>query len=567
MRIIKLHSVFAILSTLSITSGSQTPSSFISGLDYFCVEVSCVRSNSSLNQNQTQNLYYVCINKVNLLSSRKESGRRNDSIEWIKSVDLKSISIVYNGNISAPRDNTEKLSTLLKRTYPNQTVINEDISKIFADSSCINYQSCPSVERKYSSEQMHKPAPRHDIITSIYAILWTLSLTAIGGNLAVIISRFADLYQCRSKDSSSDKVKKIHNITILNLAFADLMMGAYSMIGVVSTPIFLNQSSSKRKLAWVKSGLCKSLGLLNFASGQISISALILITSVRLYSVARPYKLANIKLIIGLIFGSWAFWSYVAHIPLLGSEVLREVFVEKIRVLYTDGVNTISQAYLKNMTNMVLKTIIQKHHLPVQGDFIMEESSWKESIWFARKVGLISKNSTVDFMGYFSQQTACTAKYLSSYYDKDYLFTMFIMFFNFFSFVYLVIAYGYIVHKSSTLATSAKFAQFLLCGKTASKNSQEPPLPVSEVENLKMQRKIFFIIITDLLCWIPICVISLSSIIFTSTMDECAARDFVNQNDHWFNYLVPLLTPINSSINPFLYSTGVWNFLRKKICT
>ncbi|CAK8680002.1 unnamed protein product [Clavelina lepadiformis] len=513
--------------------------------------------------NQSSNFYYVCVNQMKLSDKKNHSWNGKDLMKWVKDTDIRSISIVFNGNMSES-GNFKTLYTLLKRTYPNETTIKNDISTIFAEPSCSNYEKCPSVKKKYAEENNYKSSPRYSIGTSLFPIFFLLPITAIGGNLAVVFNRALDLYRSRSNGSSSAKVRKVHNITILNLALADLVMGVYALIVAISTSVYLNEISIKAKTMVIGSRICESLGLLNFASGQISVTALILITSVRLYSIARPYKLANIKLIIGLIFGSWALWTYLAYIPIQNSDLFKETFVENIRLIYTDSRETVSRAYLKNMTNLVLQTIMQKRNLTeASGDLITEETSWDDLVWLAKKVRLIPKKSTVDYTGYYSQQTSCTFKYLSSYYDKDCIFTMFIIVFNFSSFVYTVVAYAYIICKSSNSATSSKFAQFLVCDKKSLNNGQEPPLPVVEVENLKMQRKIFFIIITDLLCWIPICVISISSIFWTSTMNECAASNFVKQNNRWFNYLVPLLTPINSSINPFLYSTGIWRFLRK----
>ena len=92
---------------------------------------------------------------------------------------------------------------------------------------------------------------------------------------------------------------------------------------------------------------------------------------------------------------------------------------------------------------------------------------------------------------------------------------------------FLVISLSYLFACTKTLRSSSVFKQ--------SSNA------LIKNRNIKLQRKIFAIITTDFLCWIPFITISL-----LHTLEVMDASP-------WYGLFSIIILPINSIINPLLY--------------
>ena len=132
------------------------------------------------------------------------------------------------------------------------------------------------------------------------------------------------------------------------------------------------------------------------------------------------------------------------------------------------------------------------------------------------------EGSKVEFYG---SDSVCIFKYLVTKSDPQHLYSLVILFLNFVCFVlitgcYIVIQY-YVTKSSSSVAT-----------KTAA----------TQRRDLKLQTKISIIIATDFLCWVPFIVVCLLH--FFETIDASS----------WYPLFSIIILPINSVINPLLYS-------------
>ena len=84
---------------------------------------------------------------------------------------------------------------------------------------------------------------------------------------------------------------------------------------------------------------------------------------------------------------------------------------------------------------------------------------------------------------------------------------------------------------------------------------------VRSAENRKIFKRISFIVLTNLLCWIPLCIASLVVWHYPSTN--------VHNVNQLFSTLIPFqivmltMVPFNSLLNPYIYSCRLWKRLLK----
>ena len=143
--------------------------------------------------------------------------------------------------------------------------------------------------------------------------------------------------------------------------------------------------------------------------------------------------------------------------------------------------------------------------------------------------------STVDFYG---NDGVCLFKYFVKNTDPQRLFVWIILALNFLCFVFISFSYlviGYISRKSSKSLTQSGGNQQI---------SQR---------NRKMNRKIFIIITTDFLCWIPFIVM-------------CVLHSIeILDATPWYSLFSIMILPINSVINPLIYDDILTNLILSPI--
>ena len=154
------------------------------------------------------------------------------------------------------------------------------------------------------------------IITQWYIFL-LLGFIALVGNFVVIYDKIMNL----RKNQNKDKKIQIYHILVLNLAFADLLMGIY--LTAISFEI-------KRKfnvgVYFSENGLCNTLAIINAVSSQVSITTLFIISFYRLVGVMKPFKKQHLKSVKALIVFTWIVWLMIAILPLIPLESFQTTF-------------------------------------------------------------------------------------------------------------------------------------------------------------------------------------------------------------------------------------------------
>ncbi|XP_022111043.1 uncharacterized protein LOC110990376 [Acanthaster planci] len=118
------------------------------------------------------------------------------------------------------------------------------------------------------------------------ACMWVLAISAVFGNLAVIVWR---LRHCEGNSA-----KKTHSFLVVNLAVSDFIMGVYMLI-IAAADIHFGESYSKLAAGWRASVGCKIAGILSVLSSEASVFFVTLISLNCLLCVVFPFSKFRIR--------------------------------------------------------------------------------------------------------------------------------------------------------------------------------------------------------------------------------------------------------------------------------
>ena len=153
-------------------------------------------------------------------------------------------------------------------------------------------------------------------------VVWILMFLSLVGNGFVIFKTSIEIYQEMHKPlhCTESTIGDCNRIMILNLAFADFLMGVYLFIIAVKSVEF-SGFYCVNQLQWITGNQCAAAGVLAVLSSQASVFLLVLMTSHRLFGVKRPFSAGRFKrralcLTVLLI---WIISFAIAIIPIIPS--------------------------------------------------------------------------------------------------------------------------------------------------------------------------------------------------------------------------------------------------------
>uniref|UniRef100_F6ZX77 G-protein coupled receptors family 1 profile domain-containing protein n=2 Tax=Ciona intestinalis TaxID=7719 RepID=F6ZX77_CIOIN len=133
-------------------------------------------------------------------------------------------------------------------------------------------------------------------------------------------------------------------------------------------------------------------------------------------------------------------------------------------------------------------------------------------------------------IGYYNKYPLCQPFFYPNLGETGWEYMTSIIVLNFVAFVYIAVAYVVIYRASSRPNVR----------KSVRRRSRQ-----WRRDNRKMQKKVMLLVATDMACWLPIC------IIFLLRMSGVQVHDVVH------GITGTVLLPINSAMNPIIYSTTV----------
>ncbi|XP_071963857.1 uncharacterized protein [Antedon mediterranea] len=158
-----------------------------------------------------------------------------------------------------------------------------------------------------------------DLLESEYIriLMWIIVISAVSGNLVVIISR-----QCKKDNNTSNdnEINKVQTTLITNLAVSDLLMAVYLII-ILSVDMYYRGRYAKFDSDWKESFLCSVAGAIAILSGQSSVFTLMLLSIDRAINIAYPFSTKrlccrNCRIIIGI---AWLCWIVLSFLPLIAN--------------------------------------------------------------------------------------------------------------------------------------------------------------------------------------------------------------------------------------------------------
>ena len=379
-------------------------------------------------------------------------------------------------------------------------------------------------------------------IQSIWPLLLVLGIICLLANILVVTQKIKPIW----KKIQQPKEIKIYSILIFNLSIADLLMGVY-LVGIsVKMKQNIDQSNYVTQ-CW----FCNLLGITNLVSGQVSLTTLVGISCFRLYSLIRPYKQVNFKLAVVLVVATWVFWIPFAIFPIkffesgamsITNNTKYYFYFFKVKE-FVDGF--VGKGKVGSLFNCVINTTAN-------------ETDPEVLLLTLESFGIINSTDNWTLMGYYTKQRICTLNFSIDKIDSpgDTV-TLILVITNLLFCLSIIIAYIVLLYKVSG---RKKFRKVLLnLGKKRTfDNTQHHFNKRRNEENKTMFIRITVIIITDLLTWMLICLISLFSNLLSSSKQPPKLYKSIQ-------LIVLFLVPLNSIINPCIYSNRVFKHMFLKL--
>ena len=289
----------------------------------------------------------------------------------------------------------------------------------------------------------------------VQVCVWILGLTALLGNLFVILVRVVGKYD-----------NNVHSFLLTNLAMSDLLMGIYLLI-IGTKDVQWQGEYFLHDFKWRSGAPCALTGVLSMASSEVSVLILTVLTTDRLICVVFPFKVRrmNRSVACAVVGGVWVLGTMLAVIPILGLEY----FYDKKRSVGFYGKSAVC--------------------LPLQ-------LSAERMAGWEYAVGI--------FIGL-----------------------------NFIAFVYILVAY---------------IVMFITV-----KNTSKKVRSANMKRESQMARRMLFIILTDFMCWMPVILIGVLSVL----------GKFYDPEKQAYIWIAVFVLPVNSSINPILYTFSTPNVRMK----
>jgi len=410
-----------------------------------------------------------------------------------------------------------------------------------------DYKTCSSQRKK----KIEIDLAFFFIFLPIYMIVGILILV---GNAFVLLRTSSVLHY---KSNVLTSVQHIHNILLLNLATADFLMGLY--LSIVSLLELLGATGTFPVIESMTT-LCSFLGILNFISSQVSVTMLVIMASFRLQSVRKPYKRVNSRTATLSAALCWFVWLLLALIPVINTDELQKMFVKKVKFQILSPCNVTQQTH-DSVNYERLKRIVANVLNASDVDCVLPASpSWSVLITLAKQLQLYG-NETL--LGFYNKQGWCGMKYIISLDQRSDFYTLTIVSCNFVAFVYIAACYAYILCKTSNNNGCNTFKHYLnQVSSHISRRSNEPEnneegtQTVKSKEDEKLHKLVALILITDFLCWMPICLLSFSYAACSDSRNKCLKGKRI-----LLSLISFALVPLNSLVNPLLYSERLRNCL------
>ena len=323
--------------------------------------------------------------------------------------------------------------------------------------------------------------------------MWILGLFALLLNgVAFCVHRFG-------KKSSN-----IQTLLILNLSVADLLMGV-NMLLLASADVYFGDKFPSFSDSWRTGIPCKLAGMLSIISSEASVLIITLITADRLLGILYPFKhnLNSKPVKISLVI-VWLMSLLLGVLPLILSGFVEDVYeVSEVCI----GVPMVRRPVTETFSDFIS---LENQELEINYEVSFSD------VYVPIKSGLKTA------------QTIHNITYSASRVQGFKVATIFsiVLFIGVNLFCFLFVAVAYI--------------SIFVCVFRTARKARRTQQTQTEV---RMAVKMFAIVFTDFCCWVP-----------TATVCTLAQCGVITVSPDVYVWTVAFIMPINSSLNPFLYT-------------
>ena len=385
-----------------------------------------------------------------------------------------------------------------------------------------------------------------ETVEKFYGLLWVLGLLSLLGNVMTIIY---ELKMFMKQNRTSAKESKVYNLLVLNLCLAHLLTALYFV--VFATAFKLNP---------IASNVCNALGIMSALSSQVSASILVTITTYRLCGILFPFNRIQLKFAIVFLLLTWVLWLLIVSLPLFNESIFAHEFTQVVEV---DSSNETKYVELHKIIRTVQKLAqdmnVTNEPFSQVLHALKKYQSNEVAIQLIKSFNLMTFQQTqldeIKYLNYYDPKMGCTLDPFVEAKNASAYFTALLFLFNLFEYCFIIIAYLIMFKHLSNL----HFRKFLL-GLKQSRAAQRQNLKViskRKVENKYVYNRIFAVVVTNIICGIPICIIAIVYN-FGSILFDCLPNRFFK---HWALPVFVILYSFNSIINPYIYSFPFWKSL------
>lgn len=478
-------------------------------------------------------------------------------------------------------------------------------------------------------------------------LMWTIGIVSVLGNSMVIITnlrnfitvskngklkrattRFMSSISCKEKQqetlnsrrksmgrthtgasikiSERQRIIKLWNRgLVLNLALADFLMGVY-LLSLASVSISKQEGYWAFDKIWRTSISCQLLGMIVMISSQTSMYTLVALTTLRLYTVVRPFSVAYLQKKNLWIFCIIAWMTSIFLAVLPSAPHVKYYFASVAWVPFPHFRPPVLDLV---HADEFVRTLADLTGIPLAESLQESQMSWWNVVDYVDQVSP-AYYSNWKFFGFYSAHSVCIPKLYVTTDDVGWWYTVAFLCLIFIAVLYMGIAYSIIYfHSTSILRASTSnsnvtdkekgtkaisvcdscetslhashnpdrntiqyprlklLLDYITCRKARnnaddktkaktitddSRSSGSPSrITKSAYNTSEMQCRIALLIVTDCLCWIPICI-----------MGFCKLAGY-NIPGRAYSISAIGLLPVNSALNPLLYSRTIQEFWNK----
>ena len=435
----------------------------------------------------------------------------------------------------------------------NERACENSTSVLPAFQSCLNSSCCfaNDVNLIYTSRRCDTPNCTSFITCSLISkwyLFLLLGLISLFGNAVVVYQKLTSIGDKNNKH----KEIQIYNILVLNLSCADLLMGFY----LISISLEIKRKVNQN-IYFSDYIFCNALGIINFTSSQVSLTILVIISFYRVFSIFYPYRQQRLKFVSITVLLTWLVWLMVAVLPVIPTEILKSFFtlgIEKDRQLI-EG-NFIDFLQEEKFFASIMASSFNHPEMYAVASAIRKFPTVGVLTRALVATGWLNlKTDDWAYAEFYNIQYACSVNYLvrSDENRPVHYYILSIVLYNLTASVSIILAY---LMLSLNLTKRAKLSCF--CWKE--KRNKTPSK--KDVENEKVLRRISIVVVTDIMCWLPLCLTSLTFWVPTNSPDRSSIflHTFVT-----IQSVMLIVIPFNSIVNPYIYSFHLWKKFLKRL--